>query len=124
MCDSRKTVATVERPHWSRLYAVLPLAIVTLALVELSVRVPVLRVMFRCGIVCAAFGAMMGWVRANRVALDQLDWCACAANAVTVRVISSPPVHQPRAAEAMAVVVGDPRGTADETREGLMTAPR
>jgi hypothetical protein len=29
------------------------------------------------------------WVRGNRAALDQQDWCECAADTLTVRVIAS-----------------------------------
>jgi hypothetical protein len=29
------------------------------------------------------------WIRVNRVALDQQDWCECAADTLTVRVIPS-----------------------------------
>jgi hypothetical protein len=43
----------------------------------------------QCGIVVAGFGAMVGWTRRNRAALDRLDWCACAGARVTVRVVPS-----------------------------------
>ena len=42
-----------------------------------------------CGLGFAGFAALAGWVRRNRVALDLEDWCACAAERITVRVIPS-----------------------------------
>jgi hypothetical protein len=39
---------------------------------------------------------MAACVRANRVALDQQNWCACAGKSITVRVIASQrPERQP-----------------------------
>ena len=43
----------------------------------------------QCGLVVAGFGAIVGWTRRNRAALDHLDWCDCASARVTVRVIPS-----------------------------------
>ncbi len=43
----------------------------------------------QCGLVLAGFGAMVGWTRRNRAALDHLDWCDCASERVTMRVIPS-----------------------------------
>jgi hypothetical protein len=57
----------------------------------------------QCGIVVAGFGAMVGWTRRNRAALDRMDWCACAGTRVTMRVI---PSH--RSGRALAVVADVP----------------
>jgi hypothetical protein len=54
----------------------------------------------RCGLVLAGFGAMVGWTRRNRAALDHLDWCGCASTRVTVRVIPSHRGERVRAAVA------------------------
>ena len=43
----------------------------------------------RCGLVLGGFGAMVQWTRRNRAALDHLDWCDCASERVTMRVIPS-----------------------------------
>jgi len=43
----------------------------------------------RCGLVLGGFGAMVQWTRRNRAALDHLDWCDCASELVTMRVIPS-----------------------------------
>ena len=37
----------------------------------------------------AAFVAIAVWLRRNRAALDQQEWCECAAETLTVRVIPS-----------------------------------
>src|SRR5207245_6900455 len=41
------------------------------------------------GIALAAFVAMALWIRGNRAAFDYADWCECAAEKITVRVIPS-----------------------------------
>ena len=43
----------------------------------------------QCGLVLAGFGAIVGWTRRNRAALDHLDWCDCASARMTVREIPS-----------------------------------
>jgi len=43
----------------------------------------------RGGIALAAFVAMALWIRGNRAAFDYADWCECAAEKITVRVIPS-----------------------------------
>jgi hypothetical protein len=53
----------------------------------------------QCGLVLAGFGAIVGWTRRNRTALDHLDWCDCASARVTVRVI---PSHRPERARVAA----------------------
>jgi hypothetical protein len=61
---------------------------------------PALENLLTYALIGVAFGAMAWWVRANRVALDQAEWCACASHAVGVRVIRSneagSPIHRPR----------------------------
>jgi len=52
------------------------------------------------GLVLAGFGAMVGWTRRNRAALDHLAWCDCASARVTVRVIPSHRRERARAAVA------------------------
>ena len=37
----------------------------------------------------AVFVAMALWIRGNRAAFDYADWCECAAEKITVRVIPS-----------------------------------
>ena len=47
------------------------------------------RVVLRGGIALAAFATMALWLRANRAAFDYADWCDCAAEKISVRVIPS-----------------------------------
>ncbi|OLC12969.1 MAG: hypothetical protein AUH29_14635 [Candidatus Rokubacteria bacterium 13_1_40CM_69_27] len=93
------------RPRWGRLYAILPLTVAAFALIEPSGLAPALGTALRGGMVGLAFGAMAWWVRANRAALDQLDWCACASSTITVRVIASRPPQRPKEAEEVAVAL-------------------
>jgi hypothetical protein len=55
------------------------------------------RVVLRIVLALGALAAMAIWSRANRTALDLLDWCECASRTVTVRVVLSRPaaVGQP-----------------------------
>lgn len=97
MCDSRPPTMTT-RPRWGTLYAI-PL-LTTAALVAAARSIPTLTGLLGWALTGAVFGAMALWVRANRVALDQVEWCACASGAVGVRVIRSieagTPIHRPR----------------------------
>jgi len=68
---------------------VLPVATGAFLLVERYVTVPVLRGALAYVVAGAAWAGLAWWVRANRVALDQLEWCSCAADTVQVRVIAS-----------------------------------
>lgn len=124
MCDSRRTPATTPRPRWGRLYAVLPLALAGFSLAELSVPARVMRVALEFGIAGAAWMAIAWWVRANRVALDQLEWCACAPETVRVRVIASRPQRPSLPAPIAAVTSRAAARAADETEDVLATGPR
>lgn len=70
------------------LYTIAALAIVALLGVEL-VRPTAVRSALEVVTTVATFVAMLGWVRESRSAIDQLDWCDCAATTLTVRVIAS-----------------------------------
>ncbi|MBI2200046.1 MAG: hypothetical protein HYU42_15840 [Candidatus Rokubacteria bacterium] len=89
-------------PHWGRLYTIVPLAASAVALIESTVEAPMIRSLLPWGFVLAVFGTMAWWVRANRVALDQAESCACAERAIGVRVIRSRPlaVSRPRSARS------------------------
>lgn len=92
------------RPQWSLLYW---LALVTPGLLGGAELVPLLgvwRTAVRSGLALGGFAAMAWWVWRNRVALDQEDWCACAGQRTTVRVIPSrrpapAPIEAPARAE-------------------------
>ncbi|MBI2159490.1 MAG: hypothetical protein HYU25_03700 [Candidatus Rokubacteria bacterium] len=119
MGDAGATAATRPRPRWRRLYAIALLAVAAFALAELAVRAPALRIALECAIAVAASGATLRWIRANRVALDLLEWCDCAAKTITVRVILSRPARPEDtcAAGALVTPVGDPSGPESEVRE-------
>jgi hypothetical protein len=92
MCDvtARSGGArTITRPQWGRLYGLVSLPLAALTAVQLVVPPGALRTMAGCGLVLVVFATMALWVRLNRAALDQQDWCDCAWEKVTVRVIPS-----------------------------------
>jgi hypothetical protein len=79
----------LPRPRWGGLYALAGLMLAALAVVETLVGPGAELTALQCGLVLTGFGAMVGWTRRNRAALDHLDWCDCASARVTVRVIPS-----------------------------------
>lgn len=101
MCIGRDAVPSEARPRWGCLFAILPLAIGALALVEVTGAALPLRAAAGAGIALATFGAMAWWVHANRSAIAQLERCSCASRSITVRVIRSG-VGQPRGQRAPA----------------------
>ncbi len=60
-----------------------------LVAVEIGASPGVARTTLECGLAFGGFAAMALWVRSNRTALDQQEWCACAAEQITVHVILS-----------------------------------
>jgi hypothetical protein len=96
MCDSRNAVPRRPRPRWNLLFAILPATATALAMIELTVASPPLRIAANATIVLAEFGAMAWWVRANRAALDQVDVCAFGPGMLTIREIRSRPEDSAR----------------------------
>ncbi len=92
MCDITASTSQAPRPKWWLLYALLAVVLALFAAVAIVSPAGGWRTLAQCVSVVVIFGAMAAWVRSNRVALDQADWCACAAEKVTVRVIHSHPV--------------------------------
>ena len=90
MCDDSRARRRFPRPRWSRLYAIAGLGLALLALVEVLAAGDGRRTALRAVVALAALGAMAAWARANRVALDLVEWCDCAGARTTVRVI---PAH-------------------------------
>src|SRR2546422_6364694 len=87
---------STPRPQWGRLYVHVSSVLAALALVESVVSPGPFETALGCGLVVAGIGAIAAWTRRNCVALDQQDWCDCAAAKVTVRVISSCRPEPPR----------------------------
>jgi len=105
MCNSREPqVATTTgraRPGWASLYGATLPQLVALAALELSAPPHPLRTVLRWGLALGTFVAMGLWVSSNRAAFDLEDWCACAPQKITMRVIESrrpapaPPRYEP-----------------------------
>lgn len=89
----------LPRPGWGGLYTVTGLVLAALAIAEMRVAPGAELTALQCGIVVTGFGAMVGWTRRNRAALDRMDWCDCAGARVTMRVI---PSHRSERARAVA----------------------
>lgn len=111
MCDATARsgrARTTPRPRWGLLYGLATLMTAALAAVEIVASPGTERTALRCGLALGGFAAMAVWVWLNRVALDQQDWCECAASTITVRVIPSrqpePPAleEEPEEEEALA----------------------
>ena len=96
MCDRRNAVPRRPRPRWNLLFAILPATATALAMIDLTVAPPPLRIAANATIVLTEFGAMAWWVRANRAALDQVEVCACGRGMLTIREIMSRPAHPSR----------------------------
>ena len=91
---------TLPGPRWSGLYALAGLMLVALAVAEMLIAPGAELTTLGCGIVLAGFGAMVGWTRRSRAALDRMDWCECAGERVIMRVIPSHRRERPRAVAA------------------------
>jgi hypothetical protein len=90
MCDpSRPPGPALARPRWGLLYGAAFSPLAALAVVEAAAPPNGVRTLLRGVCALLAFVGMAVWVRASRKALDMLDWCACAGETVTVRVIES-----------------------------------
>ena len=112
MCDvtprfgrSRAT----PRPRWGLLYGLVTLMLAALAAIEIAMSPGSAQTALQCGLALSGFGAAALWVRLNRTALDQQDWCECAAEKISVRVIALHPAEQsyPNHMEAIAEFVED-----------------
>lgn len=90
MCDATAPPTRAwetPRPLWSLLYGLAVLTVSALAAAEIVPLPGAWHAVLRGGLALGGFAAMAWWVRSNRAALDQQDWCACAAKKITVRVI-------------------------------------
>jgi hypothetical protein len=85
---SKRESTAMARPRWTALYGIAASSVAALALTGIAADAFV-RPALESVVGAAAFVATTLWLRANRAALDQQDWCECAAETLTVRVISS-----------------------------------
>lgn len=100
MCDARAVSArtmAIARPSWLRLYGVALLMLAALVAVDVISAAGGLRTALEVTVALGGFGAMAGWARRNRAALDLQDWCECASAKTILRVI---PSHRPFTATA------------------------
>ena len=92
MCDVNYPVdgsSLGQRPRWRSLYLLAGLMLSVLLVAQAFVAAGTERTALQSGLVLAGFFAMVQWARRNRAALDHLDWCDCASEQVTIRVIAS-----------------------------------
>lgn len=85
---SKRDSTTIARPRWAALYGIVTFGLAALALAEIAAGAFV-RPALESVLAAAAFVSVALWLRGNRAALDQQDWCECAADTLTVRVIPS-----------------------------------
>jgi len=92
MCDATPRSGrsrAIPRPRWGLLYGLVTLMLAALAAVEIAISPGPAQTVLQFGLALSGFGAMALWVRLNRMALDQQDWCECAFEKISVRVISA-----------------------------------
>jgi hypothetical protein len=85
---SKRDGTTMARPRWTALYGIAAFGLAALAVTEIAAAA-VVRPAVESVVGGAAFVAIALWLRRNRAALDQQEWCECAAETLTVRVIPS-----------------------------------
>ena len=85
---SKRDSTAMARPRWTALYGIAAFGVAALAVTEI-VAAAVVRPALESVVGAAAFVAIAVWLRRNRAALDQQDWCECAAETLAVRVIPS-----------------------------------
>src|SRR5712691_3751765 len=85
---SKRDSPAMARPRWTALYGIATSSVAALALTEIAADAFV-RPALESVVGAAALVAIALWLRGNRAALDQQDWCECAADTLTVRVIPS-----------------------------------
>ena len=117
---SRSHGAPRPRPRWGLLYGVVLVGLAALALVDVDAAVPA-RWLLDGGVAGAIFVGIAFWLRGHRAALDQQDWCECAGDTLTVRMIPSRRLK--RASEAVGRS-GSRRSCAVPRRPGERVGPR
>jgi hypothetical protein len=131
MCDSSARPGhrrETPQPRWSLLYGLAFFTLGALSAVEVSPHPGAGRIALGCGLGIIGFVAMAVWLRVNRVALDLRDWCECAAEKMTVRVIPSrrpePPALVEPAGEEVSVGHVQHEALAPGRSRGHSSVPR
>ena len=120
MCNEtqvRRDAPRLQRVRWSRLYGILVVMASALTSVDVFGPAGLTRAVLRGGIALAAFAGMALWMHANRAAFDYADWCDCAAEKITVRVI---PSRQPER-ERSPLTEDELEPVAERAREAVLT---
>ena len=92
MCDTTSQAARGSvggQPSWGFLYAATLPQLVALGVIEVTQSPQAVRIALRGLLALGVSLAMSAWLRANRPAFDLQDWCDCAGQQMTVRVIES-----------------------------------
>jgi hypothetical protein len=93
MCDVTTTRAArgsaIGRPRWGLLYAAMLSQLAGLVAIEAVNSPPAIGLALRVVLTLSVFATMSIWIRANRCALDLQNWCACAGQHMTIRVVES-----------------------------------
>ena len=87
--NSARSAGQPGCPRWAWLYGVTLPQLAALAAVEAGSPPFPARALLRWALALGTFVAMALWLRANRAAFDLQDWCGCAPQAMTIRVIDS-----------------------------------
>jgi hypothetical protein len=92
MCDTSLPAtrgSAAAPPRWGLLYGTAVPQLAALGAVEAMQSPHAIRVALRCVLALGMFATMAMWLRANRPAIDLQDWCDCAGEQMTIRVIES-----------------------------------
>ena len=91
MCDARDKAGSVGaasgRPRWGLLYAAVLPQLAGLVANEVVPALPATGLALRILLTLGVLATMSIWVRGNRRAFDLQNWCACAPQYMTIRVI-------------------------------------
>jgi hypothetical protein len=100
--------SAAARPRWGWLYGATLPWLTALAAAEIAGPAGIPRMVLRVVLTLGAFAGMAVWIRANRAALDLLDWCDCASRTITVREVRSWPDAGRRPLPAPVPAVAEP----------------
>lgn len=88
MCSRPSSDSTP--PRWGRLYVIVGTGAAAMELANITLTSSPVRSAVLVAIVVSTGVVMTRWVAASRVELDLAQWCECARDSMTVRVIARP----------------------------------
>jgi hypothetical protein len=111
VCSRASSGSTL--PRWGRLYVIVGVGAAALELANIALASSPVRSAVLVAIVVSTGVVMTRWVAANRVELDLAQWCECARDSMTVRVIARPAPprasHREAPSPALEATAGRPR---------------